>query len=104
MLLLALAAFILGALLSAAAPGLGVMIAGRAMQGVAAGLIPLGISLMHDLLPRERAGKAIALMSASMGIGGSLGLSFSPPRPRSSRTGGSCSSVSRSWQRSSLGR
>lgn len=74
MLLLALAAFIVGALLSAAAPGLGVMIAGRAMQGVAAGLIPLGISLMHDLLPRERAGKAIALMSASMGIGGSLGL------------------------------
>src|SRR5690625_1617660 len=63
MLLLALAAFIVGALLSAAAPGLGVMIAGRAMQGVAAGLIPLGISLMHDLLPRERAGKAIALLS-----------------------------------------
>src|SRR5699024_9082219 len=50
MLLLALAAFIVGALVSAAAPGLGAMIAGRAMQGVAAGLIPLGISLMHDLL------------------------------------------------------
>lgn len=74
MLMLALGVFVAGSVLAAAATSLGVMVAGRALQGVASGLIPLGISLMHDLLPRERAGKAIALMSASMGIGGSLGL------------------------------
>lgn len=51
-----------------------VMILGRGLQGVASGMVPLGISILHDVLPRERAGKAIALMSSSMGIGGALGL------------------------------
>lgn len=50
------------------------MILGRGLQGVASGMVPLGISILHDVLPRERAGKAIALMSSSMGIGGALGL------------------------------
>ena len=50
------------------------MISGRALQGAAMGLIPLGISAMRDLLPPERLGTSIALMSASMGIGGALGL------------------------------
>ena len=38
------------------------------------GLVPLGISAMRDLLPPEKLGSSIALMSASMGIGGALGL------------------------------
>jgi len=50
------------------------MVVGRGLQGVGMGLIPLGISAMRDLLPAERLGSAIALMSASMGIGGALGL------------------------------
>lgn len=73
-LLIALGFFIVGSLLAAAAPGVVLMIVGRGFQGVASGMVPLGISILHDLLPRERAGRAIALMSSSMGIGGSLGL------------------------------
>ena len=41
------------------------------------GLIPVGISAMRDLLPPEKLGASIALMSASMGIGGALGLPIS---------------------------
>ena len=50
------------------------MIVGRALQGLAAGVIPLGISIMRDELPAERLGSATALMSASLGVGGALGL------------------------------
>jgi MFS family permease len=50
------------------------MIAGRTLQGLSAGVIPLGISIMRDELPAERLGSATALMSASLGVGGALGL------------------------------
>ncbi|MDP1194447.1 hypothetical protein Q6321_27815, partial [Klebsiella pneumoniae] len=48
--------------------------AGRIQQGLAAGVIPLGISLMSDVLtPKELSG-AVAMMSASLGVGGALGI------------------------------
>ncbi len=53
------------------------MIIGRGLQGAGMGLIPLGISAMRDVLPREKLGSSIALMSASMGVGGALGLPIS---------------------------
>lgn len=76
MMLVALLPFILGSVISALADDVVVMIIGRGLQGLATGLIPLGISLIHDLLPKEKTGSAIALMSSSMGIGGALGLPF----------------------------
>lgn len=63
-----------GSLVCALATSLIPMIVGRALQGAAMGLVPLGISAMRDLLPPEKLGTSIALMSASMGIGGALGL------------------------------
>lgn len=74
MMLLTLTPFLLGSVICALSTEVLPMILGRGLQGLASGLIPLGISLIHDLLPRERAGAAIALMSSSMGIGGALGL------------------------------
>lgn len=50
------------------------MIIGRGLQGVGMGLIPLGISILRELLPPARLGSAIALISASLGIGGALGM------------------------------
>lgn len=51
-------------------------VTGRGLQGLATGFIPLGISMLHDLLPRERTAGAISLMSSSLGIGGAFGLPF----------------------------
>lgn len=65
---------VVGSIVCALAPGVTLMIAGRALQGAAMGVIPLGISAMRDLLPPEKLGTSIALMSASMGIGGALGM------------------------------
>jgi MFS family permease len=68
-----LALLIAGSLLCAATSAVVPMVVGRALQGAAMGVIPLGISVMRDVLPPQRMGSAVALMSASLGVGGALG-------------------------------
>jgi MFS family permease len=74
MLLVSLVLLVAGAVIAALSDALVPMIVGRALQGLAAGVIPLGISIMRDELPAERLGSATATMSASLGVGGALGL------------------------------
>ncbi|MGW0045420.1 MFS transporter [Rhodococcus sp. NPDC003348] len=74
MLLICTVPLILGSVVCALATSVIPMIAGRALQGMGMGLIPIGISAMRDLIPTEKLNSSIALMSASMGIGGALGL------------------------------
>ncbi|MEV0778040.1 MFS transporter [Streptomyces sp. NPDC050433] len=74
MMILSLAVMVVGALVSALTSDLLTMIAGRALQGFAMSAIPLGIGLMRDILPREKLGSAMALMSSSMGVGSSLAI------------------------------
>lgn len=74
--LLSLLPLFAGSLLCAVATTVPVMVAGRGLQGLATGFIPVGISMLHDLLPKERTAGAIALMSSSLGIGGAVGLPF----------------------------
>lgn len=50
------------------------MITGRCLQGMGMGMVPLGIALLRDVVPKEKLSSSIALVSASMGIGGGLGL------------------------------
>ncbi|WP_406096166.1 MFS transporter [Streptomyces sp. NBC_01013] len=50
------------------------MIVGRGLQGMGMGMVPLGIALLRDVVPREKLSSSIALVSASLGIGGALGL------------------------------
>ncbi|MFJ6215798.1 MFS transporter [Streptomyces sp. NPDC092296] len=74
MLLVSLGLMVVGSVLCALGSGLLPMVVGRALQGSAMGVIPLGISIMRDELPAERLGSAMALMSSSLGVGGALGL------------------------------
>jgi MFS family permease len=74
MLLFSIVLLVLGSVLGALSNSLVPMIAARTLQGLAAGVVPLGISIMRDELPAERLGGATALMSASLGVGGALGL------------------------------
>jgi len=73
-LLVALGGLAVGSLVDALTSDFGVMIAGRAIAGISAAAIPLGISLLATVLPAERRGSATALISAMLGIGGALGL------------------------------
>ncbi|GAA4617467.1 MFS transporter [Saccharopolyspora hordei] len=74
MLLVSLGMLVLGSTTCALSNGLAPMVVGRVLQGLSSGVIPLGISIMRDELPPERLGGATALMSASLGVGGALGL------------------------------
>ena len=53
------------------------MLAGRALQGLAMGFIPVGISFIREFAPPEMAGTAVATMSATLGVGGAIGLPLS---------------------------
>lgn len=73
-LLASLAVLVLGSVLCAVSSHIGVLVAGRALQGAALAVVPLGISIMRDELAPERALSAVALMSGTLGIGAAVGL------------------------------
>ncbi|MGD1221892.1 MFS transporter [Streptomyces krungchingensis] len=73
-LLMALALMTVGSLLCALTSDIGVLIAARALQGAAAAVVPLSISILRDELPPAKTGSAVALMSSTVGIGAALGL------------------------------
>ena len=77
MMLACMVAMTVGCVLAAAVGTYLAVIVGRSLQGFAAALIPIGISIMRDELPKEKVGSAVALMSATLGIGAALGLPLS---------------------------
>ncbi len=72
--LVLLVLLVLGSVVAALSTSIAWLIVGRGMQGLTTGVIPLGIAIMRDLLPPARLGTAVALMSATMGVGGGLGM------------------------------
>ncbi|MFE2599430.1 MFS transporter [Streptomyces sp. NPDC059396] len=74
MLLISILPLVAGSVICALADSLAPMVIGRALQGMGMGIVPLGISAVRDVVPAERVGSSIALISASLGIGGALGL------------------------------
>ena len=50
------------------------MIIGRSLQGIGLGVISLGISVLRDVIHPKNLGSAVALVSATLGIGGAVGL------------------------------
>ncbi|MEH0581430.1 MULTISPECIES: MFS transporter [Streptomyces] len=65
---------IVGSVVCAFASDVVTMIVGRGLQGIGMGMVPLGIALLRDVVPAEKLSGSIALVSASMGIGGAIGL------------------------------
>ncbi|MFG2576821.1 MFS transporter [Streptomyces sp. NPDC048481] len=74
MLLACSAPLIVGSVVCALASDVVTMIVGRGLQGMGMGMVPLGIALLRDVVPAEKLSGSIALVSASMGIGGAIGL------------------------------
>jgi MFS family permease len=77
MLLVSLSLLTAGSLVGALAQTLTLLLVGRALQGMAIGVIPLGISILRDELPADKVGGGIALVSATLGLGGGMGLPLS---------------------------
>ena len=75
--LVLVAVMVAGSVVAALSPGIVGIIVGRALQGAIVGVVPLGISIMRDVLHEDRVDSAIAFMSATLGVGGALGLPIS---------------------------
>lgn len=73
-LLVALAAFALGSIVCAVSDSMAGLIAGRAVQGLGAGLGPLAIGIARDQAPPGRAPRRIALLVGAAGAGAAVGL------------------------------
>ncbi len=74
LLLISLVILIAGSLVAALATSLIPLVVGRALQGFASGVIPLGMSLLRDIVAPEKLAGAVAVISASLGVGGALGM------------------------------
>ncbi|MGZ6792808.1 MAG: MFS transporter [Mycobacteriales bacterium] len=74
MLVVSVAAFAVGNVLSAVAGSIGWVIAGRVVQGVAGGMFPLVFGILRDEFPADKVGGAIGFVSSTLGIGGGAGL------------------------------
>jgi MFS family permease len=75
--LVLVAVMVVGSVVAALSPGIIGIIVGRTLQGAIVGVVPLGISIMRDVLHEDRVDSAIAFMSATLGVGGALGLPIS---------------------------
>ena len=78
-LVIALTAVAVGTFMSAVASSLGLLVAGRVVQGLGGGVFPLSMSIIRDEFPRERVAGGIALISAILGVGGGLGIVLAGP-------------------------
>jgi EmrB/QacA subfamily drug resistance transporter len=74
MLTIVLVLFSVGAVVCALGTSIGVVIAGRVVQGVAGGVFPLAFGIVRDTFPREKVASGLGLLSAMFGIGGGIGL------------------------------
>jgi MFS family permease len=77
LMLVCLATLLAGSVVAGVSGSLGLLVIGRSLQGVGAALIPVGISILRDVLPPERINVAVALMGATLGLGGAVGLLIS---------------------------
>lgn len=68
------AALLVGSVVCALSDSLTPVLVGRGLQGLAMGFIPVGIALMREILPVHLASRGVAAMSATLGVGGGIGL------------------------------
>ncbi len=68
---------VIGSACCALSDSLAPILVGRGLQGMAMGFIPVGISLMREITPPDMASTAMAAMSATLGVGGAIGLPLS---------------------------
>lgn len=73
MLLISMGLVFLGSVLSPIGT-LPAIIIGRGLQGMGTALVPVAMAQMRDCLPPHRIGTALAILSATLGIGGGLGI------------------------------
>ncbi|HEY4226478.1 MAG TPA: MFS transporter [Pseudolysinimonas sp.] len=65
---------VFGSIVCASSQSVLPLIIGRALHGMGLAVIPLGISILRDVIPPNRLGTSIAIVSATLGVGMAVGL------------------------------
>jgi EmrB/QacA subfamily drug resistance transporter len=79
MLIVVLSILAVGAVVSALATSLTVLIIGRILQGAGGAMMPLSIGMVRDELPRERVATTVGMISAIFGVGAGIGIVATGP-------------------------
>ena len=79
MFVVALLALGAGSVVAAVAHTIGLLIVGRAIQGVGGGVMPLAFGIIRDEFPKEKLASAIGTIAAMTAVGGGLGLVLAGP-------------------------
>jgi MFS family permease len=79
LLLISVAALLIGSVIAATAASIGVLIAARALQGVGAAAFPLAYGLVRETFPPQRVPAVIGMISSTFGIGFAVGLILPAP-------------------------
>ncbi|TQF66511.1 MFS transporter [Rhodococcus spelaei] len=74
MMLVSLSTMVVGSVIAAVGGTFVTVLIGRGLQGLASALVPVGIGILRDELPKAKVAGATAMMSATLGIGSALGL------------------------------
>ena len=72
-LVIVLATFATGSLVAALSDSIGMLVAGRAIQGIGGAVFPLAFGIIRDEFPAGKVAMGIGLISATFGIGGGAG-------------------------------
>ncbi|MDI6102675.1 MFS transporter [Actinoplanes sp. NEAU-A12] len=78
-LIVVLALLAVGAVVSALATNLTVLILGRILQGAGGAMMPLSIGIVRDELPREKVATTVGMISAIFGVGAGIGIVAAGP-------------------------
>jgi EmrB/QacA subfamily drug resistance transporter len=78
-LLIVLGAVVVGDLLAAVAPTLGVLIVARLIQGLGGAIFPLAFGIVRDEFPSHRISSAVGAISAIIAVGGGAGVVLAGP-------------------------
>ena len=79
MLLVALLGLVVGSLVAALATNVGVMIAGRVVQGIGGGVLPLSFGIIRDEFPKEKVAGAVGLTASLAAAGTGVGIVIAGP-------------------------
>jgi len=79
MLLVSMSALAVGVVLSGLATSLDLLVVGRVVQGLGGALFPLSFGIIRGELPAYRVAGAIGFISATLGVGGGLGIAIAGP-------------------------
>lgn len=77
--LASLGLFACGSLLCAAGSSIGVVVTGRVVQGLGAGVGPLAVALARDLVDERQLPRAVGLLIGAGGLGGTIGFLVAGP-------------------------